>query len=759
MNHRLSRLIALLALMTGAFASAAAPREMVIVPYGDQRLEYESGVRMVVSEARFVVVADVEGINGKTGWIGLSIYNPTNESVNFTDDSVLAREALGPMKLLRSADILKKERRKQVWENIGAGLIAGANSYSASQTGNYTARGNFSGQVNSYGNRGNSQSTVRGNYTVSGNDPAATQVALMRANYENRQLISSVQGNQAARETQLSQMLLRSETIRPGGAHTGRLQVQLPPKLRSKSTQAFNIAVNVGGEDHHFLVYLDGGPTAAQLAEIRSVRVLPKGAQVAQASKAAEARVAATEAGGAGEQPPPPRMPSEPLAPVSVPTNTIATVASEARPPAQATDPIAEWRRLQAEAETLYGKGSEAEALEKAMLGLQILNALQSDEEELVEALLFIGPLQTREGDHQSAISTLRRALVLSRRLYAHEAEEQIAPLTLLALALAASGKAQEALTYAQRGLRIARIQLDPSDPTFADLLSGVGYLNFMAGNLIEAEKALNESIAIYHRASASDTEVTTPILSMLGIIQILQKKYVEAGSSAKRALSNVKADASTDAVEMVFLYAVLLESYTGQGKRAEVNSTVQQIKALVNGLPKQERDALPANLLAIAQTWSSIGWHDGVAAITRLVAVLNETGPQLVAGAQPAAKVPTPPPSSDARGASKITAVLKKVETTRTRVYFDVGWHVDRPANEKGQPIHGKLVLSDATSQRTVSVPWSIPASDADLGIFIKEGVGFELSTFGETSGWIAELADDWSGVSASYLVDREAR
>ena len=112
-------------------------------------------------------------------------------------------------------------------------------------------RPNFSGRVNTYGNRGTSQSTVRGNYTVAGNDPAATQLALMRASYENRQLISSVQGNQAAREAQLSEMLLRSETIRPGGAHSGRLQVQLPPKLRSKATQAFNLAVNVGGEDHH----------------------------------------------------------------------------------------------------------------------------------------------------------------------------------------------------------------------------------------------------------------------------------------------------------------------------------------------------------------------------------------------------------------------------------------------------------------------------------------------------------------------------
>jgi tetratricopeptide (TPR) repeat protein len=759
MNRRLTRLVASLTLVVGASGSAAAPREMVIVPYGDQRLEYESGVRMVVSEGRFVVVADVEGINGKTGWIGLSIYNPTGESVNFTEESVLAREPLGPMKLLRSADIMKKERRKQVWENIGAGLVAGANAYNASQAGNYTARGNFSGQVNTYGNRGTSQSTVRGNYIVSGNDPAATQLALMRASYENRQLISSVQGNQAEREAQLSQMLLRSETIRPGGAHSGRLQVQLPPKIRRKATQAFNIAVKVGGEDHHFLVYLDGAPTATQLAEIQSVRVLPKRAQVAQASKVAEAPAPATDAGGAREPPLPPRYTPEQLAPVTLPTNTTSTVASEARASAAEADPIAEWRRLQSEAETLYGKGNEAEALEKAMLGLKILDARQTDEEELVEALLFIGPLQTHAGDHQGAISTLRRALVLSRRLYAHDAEEGIEPLTKLALALAVSGDADEALTFARRGLHIARIKLDPSDPLFAGLLGGVGYLNYLAGNLIEAEKALNESIAAFHRANESDTEATTPYLLVLGITQALQKKYGEAERSAKHALSNLAMHADSDPFDLVLLHALLLESYTGQGKRAEVDSTVQQIKALVDSLPKQDRDALPASLTAIARTWTSNGWHDGVAAINRLVDVINGTKPQLVASAQPGNTPPPTTPTVASHGASKITAVLKKVETTRTRVYFDVGWHVDRPVSEKGQPIYGTLVLSDTTSQRTVSMPWTIPAADADLGIFIKEGIGFDLSTFGETSGWIAELANDWSTVSASYIVDRNKK
>ena len=61
--------------------------------------------------------------------------------------------------------------------------------------------------------------------------------------------------------------------------------------------------------------------------------------------------------------------------------------------------------------------------------------------------------------------------------------------------------------------------------------------------------------------------------------------------------------------------------------------------------------------------------------------------------------------------------------------------------------------------AKKTVSMQWAIPAADADLGIFIKEGVGFELSTFGETSSWITGLANDWSNVSASYIVAGEKR
>jgi hypothetical protein len=261
-------------LMLFAGVLAAGPREMHMVPYPDQELEFESGVGVVVSEGRYGVAAKVEGIDRKTAWVEFVVYNDTDKSVTVMDDSIEATSAEGPLVVLRADDILRKEKRRQTWEAVGAGLVAGANAYNAGQAGAYTERGTYRGRVDTYGSSGTSSSRVRGTYTASGTDPVATQLAIQRASADNQQLIASLGRSQASREAALKADLFQAETIEPNTYYGGRLQIVLPKRLR-KESQLIQLAISVDGERHPFFVALDGKPSAAQLAHVASLSARP----------------------------------------------------------------------------------------------------------------------------------------------------------------------------------------------------------------------------------------------------------------------------------------------------------------------------------------------------------------------------------------------------------------------------------------------------------------------------------------------------
>src|SRR5690606_3179346 len=118
-----------------ASAAFGAKREVHITPYADQRVEYQSGVQLVISEARYMVVAELEVINAKHAWLGLSILNLTDSTILFSERSVSARGPNGALRILNADEILKKEKRRQMWEGLAVGLAAAANEYSAAQSG------------------------------------------------------------------------------------------------------------------------------------------------------------------------------------------------------------------------------------------------------------------------------------------------------------------------------------------------------------------------------------------------------------------------------------------------------------------------------------------------------------------------------------------------------------------------------------------------------------------------------------------------
>lgn len=257
----------------------AGERELHMVAFADQELVYEAGVGAVVSRGKYDVVTRVESIDRKNAWVHVTVFNPSSQPITVPDSAIDASSTAGAIKMLRYADLMKKEKRKQFWENLATGLAAGANSYTAAQSGNYTQRGNFDGRVNTYGSGGYASSNVSGSYTTYGKDPVAAQMATARANAENREMIANVSNAQLARTAALSNSVFRTETIEPGTSYGGSLQLVLPKAIRGQG-QAFEIAVTVDGERHPFMVLADATPTAETLQVMAEATALPRKARV-----------------------------------------------------------------------------------------------------------------------------------------------------------------------------------------------------------------------------------------------------------------------------------------------------------------------------------------------------------------------------------------------------------------------------------------------------------------------------------------------
>lgn len=270
----IGRSVALMLACCSSAATWAGEREIHMAPFADQELVYESGVGTVISRARYSVALQVNPIDRRTAWLNVSIFNATDRAVTVAESAIDATSGSGAVTLLRAADLIKKDKRRQFWENVGTGFAAGANSYAAAQSGSYSQSGTFNGRVNTVGSSGYSSSTVHGTYQAYGKDPVASQLAIARANAQNQELINNVRSEQVARSQDLASALFRTETIEPGTSDGGSLQVVLPKAVRGQA-QMFEVAVTVDGERHPFVVYVDGAPPQEALQKLASLTALP----------------------------------------------------------------------------------------------------------------------------------------------------------------------------------------------------------------------------------------------------------------------------------------------------------------------------------------------------------------------------------------------------------------------------------------------------------------------------------------------------
>lgn len=247
-----------------SFGTAAAiERQIDALPLDSQTVEYKGGIPSITSlGANTVVILSVrpESKSKATAWI--SIFNRGESPVTVFDDAFRASVEGKDLSILGAAELERKEKRRRFWENVGAGLAAGANSYSAAQSGSSTSYSYQSGQANAYTRNGPVRIDYQGTSTTKTYDSEANQRAIAAANDRNAEMIDRIRSNQSARSEALSGVL-QTQTINPDQLYTGFVQLKLPTISRNRSTM-IEASVTVDRDIHHFYLFLDGQPDESQ---------------------------------------------------------------------------------------------------------------------------------------------------------------------------------------------------------------------------------------------------------------------------------------------------------------------------------------------------------------------------------------------------------------------------------------------------------------------------------------------------------------
>jgi hypothetical protein len=263
MTESTSRIAQLVALMASvclvAYSAEAAEREFNAIPGGALEIVIERGVETVISRKLCTVILRSEPINKKKIWLSLGVVNLTDTNQVFIDTEISVQSGPKALKVYLADDIIRAEKRSQMWEDIAAGLVAGVNSYAAGQQGRYTETGTVSGTVRD----GANQYQVDGTYRAQGFDYRANQAAINAANEKNARMVGELEARQEAELEILGEGLIYSQTITSGDTHSGRFQILLPKKDRNKAQQT-TVSIPVCGETHQFDFAVDGPASALQ---------------------------------------------------------------------------------------------------------------------------------------------------------------------------------------------------------------------------------------------------------------------------------------------------------------------------------------------------------------------------------------------------------------------------------------------------------------------------------------------------------------
>lgn len=152
-----------------------------------------------------------------------------------------------PIKIYSYNDLVKKEKTRQAWAALGAGLEAAGDSMSAANAGYSNSYGSYSGSSYS------PYSTVNtyGTYSSSTYDYGAANAAQMSAVARSDARMDRLQAQGSANLGVLASNNLKKQTVPRGRTHGGLVRMKMPAFAEAGELR---FTVNAGGE-RHLLVF------------------------------------------------------------------------------------------------------------------------------------------------------------------------------------------------------------------------------------------------------------------------------------------------------------------------------------------------------------------------------------------------------------------------------------------------------------------------------------------------------------------------
>lgn len=240
----------LIAVLAAGFCASCTTTETVqFRAQADQQSIIRDGTAALVSrKKKSLVIARPAARQFQIGGrpvFAIAINNLTNTPENFLVSNVqvtqVVRGEAVPLKVITYEMLVQEEKTRQVFAAIGAGLSAGANSYSASRAGYYNANSTVY--------------TPRGTYQVytTGYSPTAAAIAQSNASAQNAEMINATIERGQQNLTMLEQGVIKDNTLMPGEWYGGQLHIA-PLASDEGSAKNYTISVVVGNERHEINV-------------------------------------------------------------------------------------------------------------------------------------------------------------------------------------------------------------------------------------------------------------------------------------------------------------------------------------------------------------------------------------------------------------------------------------------------------------------------------------------------------------------------
>jgi serine/threonine protein kinase len=154
---------------------------------------------------------------------------------------------------------------------------------------------------------------------------------------------------------------------------------------------------------------------------------------------------------------------------------------------------------------------------------------LGPDHANTAMAKTALGSWLLAKGDPVVAEAMLRQALELNRRLFPSKPIEYVGNLNTLGLALEAQGKLQEAQTYVEEAVRIARAQLADDNPRTMVYAANLARLQIARGESAMVEATLRQILEARQRLYPSSDWRIAETQALLGAALMEQSRLAEA--------------------------------------------------------------------------------------------------------------------------------------------------------------------------------------------------------------------------------------